>query len=637
MTVPNIYPINPYKGTGDATEFDYNFKISGQEELVVKRIDSDGNIAVLEYGTDYSITNIGNSNGGKVIFPLDTSIYDILQPDEKIYLELNLAIQQESEFRNSRYFNFDMLENTFDYIVRILQILDERLSRCVIINEGTELSTFSFNTQLERLDDVLVAVDTIQSSISNFFSEYERCLNDILSQDIVNKSSIDLDNLSTKGENHFVNYSQITNCILEVPERIKYRLVSGQLTIYAGSVIIVPYNTRQPALNIGDTLLHSNFKIVDIQYINNKLFYWVEIQQNMVQTGVSSSDRDTRLISVSLSTNTIVYDRNTYSTSNPNYTTSVTYYHTTNNEVYQTGSNGANARQLSFPLMSVVGNGSNIFGKVKEVFNGIGYIGSTIFVDKGVRGLYSNGFNKNGGLKNTEHTNETLLLYTSTTNNSAYSIFLSTNDSFVYRSVRNIYYLQDYSDIPSDVVTTGLGSLIYVANDNKWYDNNNTNHTWQQANIIPLVTATFVSGSPISDFVKKPLCRIVTTNDDDGKWVISSSLIVQNLPVGDSSTAYTASLNDYLPKDSHTYEVMLRGMALTGSSSGNYVPLYVSTSLVAPTNWYVCSARARTAATNDACGTCIILVPPDRNINITRNTSYNGTVTLSAIGYRRVK
>ena len=637
MTVPAINPVNSYEGNSSVTTFLFEFLIEKPEELIVELTDFKGETVILENGIDYSITGTGNFNGGSITFPLSTSVYGVLREDEKITLRLSLPILQESEFRNSTYFNFNMLEHSFDYIVRVLQIMNRQLERSFKVDEGATISTDSLNEHLERLDEVIESVDTIRTDIEHFYSEYERCLNAILEQDIVNKGSIDLDNLSHEGESHFVNYSQITNCILEVPERIKYRLASGKLTVYAGSVIIVPYGKTRAYLNIGDTLEHNNFKVTDIQYINNNLFYWAELQNDIVLNNVATTDRDTRLISISFATNSMVYDRNTYSTANPAYTSSVTYFNTTENKIYQTGSNGANVRQLSFPIMAINADGSNILGKVKSVFNGIGYIGSTIFVDKGIRGLYANGFDEYGCAKNTEFTNSNLLLYTSTTNNSAYSIFLGTDNTLSVRSVRSIYYLQDYTDIPSDVITSGLGSYIHVANDNKWYNNNNTSHVWTQSYILPIVTATFSAGSQITDFIKTPVCRVVTTNDNDGKWVYSNAVVVQNLSIGDSSTAYTASLNDYLPQDSYTYEVIVRGQVTTGTSSSNYCPLYVSTSLVSPSNWYICSARTRTASSMDASGSCTILVPTDRNVQITRATNYFGTASLYVMGYRRVK
>ena len=82
------------------------------------------------------------------------------------------------------------------------------------------------------------------------------------------------DNLSTK-----LNESQITNCLLEVPQRIKYTLENGTLTIKAGSVVIVPYGTtnRTSEFPVGSQFLNSNFKVVDVQFASGQFFVWVEL------------------------------------------------------------------------------------------------------------------------------------------------------------------------------------------------------------------------------------------------------------------------------------------------------------------------------------------------------------------------
>ena len=51
---------------------------------------------------------------------------------------------------------------------------------------------------------------------------------------------------------------------------------------------------------------------------------------------------------------------------------------------------------------------------VSQVFNGMGYIGSTVWVDKGVKGLIPNGRNEDGSLNNEEVTTDKLYIYTYT-------------------------------------------------------------------------------------------------------------------------------------------------------------------------------------------------------------------------------
>lgn len=136
MTVSSLVPVNIYAGNSSCKKFDFDFLIESDSELVVQHTDKNGITTILKNGIDYSIAEIGNKNGSYIIFPLEKSSYGVLKNDEKISLLLDLVIKQESEFRNSSYFNFNILEWTFDYIVRILQILNRKIERCIKVREG---------------------------------------------------------------------------------------------------------------------------------------------------------------------------------------------------------------------------------------------------------------------------------------------------------------------------------------------------------------------------------------------------------------------------------------------------------------------------------------------------------------------
>ena len=140
MTVSSIVPVNNYTGNSSTKIFDFDFLIENEKELVVQYQDKNGIVSILQYGVDYSINEIGNKNGSYIEFPLNDSHYGILQPDEQISLALSLQIKQESEFHNSSYFNLGVLEWTFDYIIRILQILNRKIDRCVKVEESISIS-----------------------------------------------------------------------------------------------------------------------------------------------------------------------------------------------------------------------------------------------------------------------------------------------------------------------------------------------------------------------------------------------------------------------------------------------------------------------------------------------------------------
>lgn len=85
-------------------------------------------------------------------------------------------------------------------------------------------------------------------------------------------------------------------------------------------------------------------------------------------------------------------------------------YNTSTNEIRHYSGDTMLNRQYSFPL-AVVTRTSGIPKSLDQIFNGFGYIGSTVFALPGVKGLIPNGRNADGSLKNIEfsYTSVTML------------------------------------------------------------------------------------------------------------------------------------------------------------------------------------------------------------------------------------
>ncbi len=167
MTVSSIIPVNNYVGNSSNKEFDFDFLIEDESELVVQRTDTDGVITTLTLGVDYSINEVGNEEGSYITFPLDSSSYSVLAEDEKICLMLSLVIKQESEFENSSYFNFSILEWTFDYIVRILQIMSRQIERAAKVAEGSDTDTDELVYNINTLADSLSVIESVNNNSTN--------------------------------------------------------------------------------------------------------------------------------------------------------------------------------------------------------------------------------------------------------------------------------------------------------------------------------------------------------------------------------------------------------------------------------------------------------------------------------------
>lgn len=119
----------------------------------------------------------------------------------------------------------------------------------------------------------------------------------------------------------------------------------------------------------------------------------------------------------------------------------------------------------------------------------------------------------------------------------------------------------------------------------------------------------------------------------DGQWVYLGQTIVTDATLN-SSSDLTKKVN--VPDDNNTYEVLFDCSITTGTTSGNFVILSLSTNKMS-SPCHVCSARTRAASSVIGAGTVILPISyVNDNLTIARSTSINGTATIIAYAYRRV-
>lgn len=179
-----------------------------------------------------------------------------------------------------------------------------------------------------------------------------------------------------------VNYDNITNCITEIPQDIKLELANGVLTLKAGSKVYVPNGAG----------------VFDIETVN-------------VDIPFSLSTNNTYMLFKQQGQNAIDYVPVTRTLCDPNigipdgYGDYAVAYNTEPNScgLYENDgkSNYNLIRNESLPIcVFTVSNGT--ISSIDHVFNGFGYIGSTVFALPGVKGLIPDGRNADGSLKNIE-------------------------------------------------------------------------------------------------------------------------------------------------------------------------------------------------------------------------------------------
>lgn len=193
----------------------------------------------------------------------------------------------------------------------------------------------------------------------------------------VTKANKDMDNLTSTGQN-IANWStNVTNCITEIPQDIKLELNNGTLTLKAGSKVYVP---NGPGV-FNAVTINSDITIQGLdntQYIN--LYY--------PQGGYISKTSKSNVVSGPDGSSVGEYGF---------------WYDTTNNIIKRKLGGVFDAGGYSLPFGLSTANSSGI-QSIDQVFNGFGYIGSTVFALPGVKGLIPNGRNADGTLKNTEFT-----------------------------------------------------------------------------------------------------------------------------------------------------------------------------------------------------------------------------------------
>ena len=171
-----------------------------------------------------------------------------------------------------------------------------------------------------------------------------------------------------------------SNCITDIPQDIKLTLSSGTLTLKAGSKVYVPN---------GGGVFEEKTIASDISFVGNT------IRTSLL---CCSADSNWPLFDLpqeyyySGSTAPTVFAYGNYAC----------WYDTTNNVIKTTSDAGVTwVSGASFPICKVTETTGG-FTSINETFNGIGYIGSTVFVLPGVKGLCPDGRNQDGTLKSKE-------------------------------------------------------------------------------------------------------------------------------------------------------------------------------------------------------------------------------------------
>lgn len=283
-----------------------------------------------------------------------------------------------------------------------------------------------------------------------------------------------------------------TNCITEIPQDIKLELKDGVLTLKAGSKVYAPNGFEADGVTPKFDKVVVNSDLSRATFAGgagSKLMF--ALVGNGKLTALSSAD-------IAICTS---------GTTTP---TAGIFYNTNTNYIYNF-SNSNVVDQRAFPIAVVTQDANNVITSIDQVFNGFGYIGSTVFALPGVKGLIPNGRNADGTLKNTEFTSDKVIARTFTQK---------------WSGSYNLYF----------------GGTAFSVSGSDVYDGKLNNNPYGAT--VGKLTLTL---DVISNFSTKLPFRAVDYSDSS--WVAAQGMPTTKkiaLTLGASGTTYTAPASGYI-------------------------------------------------------------------------------------------
>lgn len=134
MTIENSNYRNQYQGNGSATSFAFTFPIAASDELLVTFTDTDGNETPLVENTHYTVTGVGDENGGSISYPISG---DPLTSNEYLTLTPNVELTQKTDLSNQGGFYPSTIEQMADKLTKIAKYLQEQIDRCPKLSIST--------------------------------------------------------------------------------------------------------------------------------------------------------------------------------------------------------------------------------------------------------------------------------------------------------------------------------------------------------------------------------------------------------------------------------------------------------------------------------------------------------------------
>lgn len=474
-----------YNGNGSTSTWDIPFPFLSKNDLKVYRVNAQGMSSLLQSGyTVHEDTHV-------LTYPIAGNETDILTSDEKLVILRSTPQVQEIGFNAQDALDPSVLELGYDKAMMIAQELKEQMGRSLQWGPADDFSGDP-SSYLIQAQQAAVQAQSAWDNIEQTIDSKQDVLT--AGEGIVIENNV----ISAPDGTPFTQSGHISNCITTVARDISLALSSGVLTLQKGSVLYIPAGFEED----GTTL---KFTSVTTQ-ADSAMSAWGTDEQIFV---FGDANGDVNRMSVSR-----CFSGSTAPSSPANHSV---WYDTTHNLIKQYDSDASEWSDAgySFPI-ALVTNASSAVTSIDKIFNGFGYIGSTVFALPGVQGLIPNGRYSDGSLKNTTFTLQAVkTLSFANTDNARRVITLSA---------------EGLLDAPQDTV--------YHAADNYNKNSSGAVQSIVQCGILRTSAGVIVAFGAKTIFHATEVAETASAGMSSGKYM--------ELTVGASGSSYTAPATGWL-------------------------------------------------------------------------------------------
>lgn len=426
------------KANAETTENNLNSVISEHEQITNEITEAKENISGDLAGALTDIATARDDGVAKVTETKTNSLSEIESAKTEAEQTITTGL---NDFNTNAQAKSDSLQTQFDSAMTDITLNKEQSMSAIDENRTTSVE--------EILANKTSSMSAIDKNRTDSLSEIESAKTSAL-ENITTTESSAISNLEQTGTGEYnkiistgidakLSKNMITNCLTGVPQRIKLALEDGKMHLSKGSVLTYGDGTNLTIEEdvIEDQLVnttHDGLMLVyDAQRTDNKLGIYIQDGNVFCQ-----DTQPTTTIADSI------------------------WFDTANNKMKQTHDKGATWYEIPLPI-GIVSVTPNVWKSLDRVFNGMGYVGNTFWVDKGVKGLIPNGRNADGTLKNVEY--ETPFLMRTMNRNGDWELIydpIGTDYNFKLRTFGNDVYLDKHTNQWVNLGTGIMQTKLYT-------------------------------------------------------------------------------------------------------------------------------------------------------------------------------